>query len=1783
MTKNTFTTQREYNFIRGHPFKDEWKDWNDIVRRYHSEGVTKLVSWINKGYRMSDVNERIPPFCMYIMDEVYFLCNQYVSDLTIIKNNENFNFYAYDIFRKSSPQFNAYFCDCECMYEGANIFDNKCEARLEHLQSHILAFIWALYYIADKKKRKHVKKYYKKLERIVLSLPYERLKNIDFDILVNPLNYKRRHYSLLMELYERAYFDGWTKKELKEMPFIFEYLKHARSQAGTIANQSFSDDTILGPELCQELYKMAKEIEFQDFLKIFTIKSQGIFSVDHNVNLDNTSIGKIKELLEQSQTSFLDGLKETIVGSGQKLFTLFCIAATVSLLSRVIVGISVQLILKMLHMIYSFMTGGRDLDKIEQSYAVSQSGDVISIPFIPSMILNYVVNPPKDILTKIWRSNQTDLIMKRIGYLGDIKIDRGVERMIDWIKEVLRKLQQWYGQDVLGIHCGIQGLFEQERSPVIVWFEEVDKLSNSYYDEEFRWTDLEYQVVYSLYKQGLSLTRNAEFSKYKNDIYKVMRQLVCIMEKFKQKGISNQNIRNPPVTIYLYGNTGVGKSSITYPLAVEILQRIHQRENSMIDLKSNWKNMIYMRAPEQEYWDGYENQLVTVFDDFSQQTDSQQNPNVELFEIIRSSNCFPYPLHMASLDQKANTTFTSKIIIVSSNLQSPQCASLNFPEALKRRFDICVKVDRDGRGHTNAFDPTLYKLSRFDMMTGIEEASITYRNMIEECVNAYFGRKNFVTTIESYIDSLFMASEEVVNEEVPATSQAGEVYELASDEPGPSGEQQKPEIKGVKKTTKGLRRRDYFQNEDNLIALREKAYFTKPIYDETGNILNFPDSRYDYDEDNPFDCIRYLYNEVWKPCVPIVQRKWDEFMSKHAYLRNALITIGIIGAGLMFLKVFQNLTSIFSKKEKRTITEHEYVNGERLPRSVRKRSSSMCYKAGSESAQAESYNPPKAQIAKTEGYEQPKVQVAKTEGYEQPKVQVAKIEGVKDINATEILMKVVRTNLYKMYESTQGAAIGHVFFLKGKVAIMPKHYLAGLYQALRNDTDASVYFEAVLLRRTFEIKIRDLLATKKEYESPNEEDGPVFSRDLMAVSVKTSIYHSDATQYFVTKNSVCRTDCTEICLPTLINNDVKNSDRAFVMIRNAKGRSELTVTETLPVSDKDDIVSRYIRNAWMYNLDTQETECGAPLIVRNTHIQPGKICGIHIAGMTGTGQGWATPVYEEDVLKIIRLFPENEISTLKIRLQMNEFPQEQGQIPQEAEFIRLGQLKQKISQPVKSKIVPSPLYAKITEPTTKPCALRPVIVNGEEFNPRSYRLNRLGNITVPISEQLIDNSMNALIDEISTVFKKTENLMNENCKSVYTFEEACLGIDGEPYINSIKRDTSSGFPFVTMPNFTRKDIFGKSEEYRLDTPQCDILRNRVNHIITAAKDGVALDHYFVDTLKDERKPIHKAHKTRLFSAGPIDYLIACKMYFNGIVNLLSKNRNFCHVSVGTNVYSNDWDNIVKILEAKSKEMIAGDFEGFDASQHQRLLEAACEVLIQLSIRFLNTTPEEAKIMRVLCVTLINSLHICGDEVYQWTHSLASGHYLTAIINSIFVNLAFGCVWQIAHDRMSYKCAREFWIKCGIVAYGDDHIVSIPLSEIRYMNQQNLPKFMNKIGLTYTLENKDTECNYKTRKIVDLTYLKRSFLFDKQLNRYICPLDIKTVLEFPMWNHKCADPVKQTIVELEKCIEELSLHDEETWQQWIPVLRKCGQDLGFYTDKVNQGETRLVALGQTQYL
>lgn len=1748
--------RQNMEYVRNHPFFPEWKEWPAVVVRYHSAEITKQQMAINKAYRLyetgtfSSENE-------WMIDEIYFNANrihhEFLSAGFYNKKTlsfelktfiENLFFDARELCMRNDM------CACTDFYIDDDLWQfpgQECQYAEQHIRAHIISFMWA--FVFQTKPRKTLRKYYKRLERVILSLPRKYLVQVTPELIVRP-ELAPRGRNLLREIYARAMLDP---VDVNDFVLRTEYLKHfvANEQAGT-SRRCKRDVSDVHDEMIQIAKRLFRRNSPQDY---FSVQEQGPFDIQHKVSWNSEDFTRLKDLLDKARDEFMAAFKTTLIGTAKMILCMFVMTTVVCLLAKIAIGASALIIYKLIHLICSLVFGVSDNAAIEQSLAENaESEEITTIPIIPRLVTKYLINPPSDLLATIWNSRQTDLIMRRIGYLGDIKVERGLERVMYWMKTVVSKTVRWFCQTYLGIDCPEE--LDGDNHSINKWQDDVDDLLHQYYDGTLVWSESTWSVVYNLYSRGLMFTRSPAYAKDKNDVWKVVSKLGNLLEQFKKYNRDGQSIRNPPVTIYLYGETGVGKSALTYPLAVNILKRIFAQENNTTDLKKHWKSLIYMRSAEQEYWDGYMNQLVTLFDDFNQQCDSGANPSIELFEIIRASNCFPYPLHMAAIEEKATTTFTSKIIIVSSNNKKPKTQSLNYPKALERRFDLAVEVRRKPNvklTKDSKFDETIYEFSLYDMVSGeILERGIDFNKLTDLSVIEYFSRRSFVDSIDGFIKDLLDKNDKVVSkDEIPIKCAA-------------SG---KPVEQGAEF--------DFapWDTEKKEAPFNGYEPDSKPFYKRWYDFL--------YTWLNPS-----LMDEL-RMSVFILRRRAAERLKefkirqeKHKYLINLKYPLVLLTGGLAFIGLYAGIKRILKPKEKNNamLTEKQYLETI-LPTPQFKYAKKLVEESYTPTqirqAKVESFVPPS--IATIESYSPVQVKVAKIESGRIEKAQRVLEEGVSDLNAAEILIKVAKHNMYKMYNSTTGKAIGHILFLRGNVGVIPRHFLNHFKAAYKQDPQSSIYFKNTLLTRSFELPTKDLIMHCKAYQSDEEEGKPCFSRDLMAVAVPTSIVHMDATKFFCKRNSLNYVQGTKVQLPVLVTNDVTKSDRAILMIRYGQGNSGIKrCDEPLTVLAPNQQISRYVRDAWEYSLDTVPSECGAPLIVRNSQITPGKICGIHIAGVEKSGLGFSTPLYYEDVIEMVNSFEDTFTVEKVFQMKMNEYPSEQSLVPDDAEFLRLGSIDVPIVQPTKSKIRPSLAYNKIREPKTRPTLLRATEIDGEKFDPRVFRIKKIGNLTVPLPEQLIDNAQRAFVDEVSEVIQKAD-VINENVKPVYSFEEAVRGIDGEDYINSIKRSTSAGFPFVQNKK-SKFYYFGEGDQLDVDSPRAQEIKARVSEIIEKAKKNISLDHYFMDTLKDERKPKEKYYKTRLFSAGPLDYLLACKMYFNPIVNLISKSRNNNHISVGTNPYSLDWHRIRQVLKRKSNYNIAGDFEGFDASQQQRLLNAAGESLVLLSRRFCNSSEEDCRVMRVLLKSLINSLHIVQNEVYQWTHSLPSGHYLTAIINSVFVNIAFLCVWQLAFG-ISYMGARSFYEECGLVAYGDDHICSVPRSRLSVFNQMTLPALFSKIGLNYTMEDKDKTATEMARPIEQVSFLKRGFATDEETGFTLAPLTLETVLETPMWMKDCPDDKAQTIENIDWALKELSLHDRETWCLWSPVLQLLQQELGYYTKFCDQRETRNYVAGE----
>jgi hypothetical protein len=282
------------------------------------------------------------------------------------------------------------------------------------------------------------------------------------------------------------------------------------------------------------------------------------------------------------------------------------------------------------------------------------------------------------------------------------------------------------------------------------------------------------------------------------------------------------------------------------------------------------------------------------------------------------------------------------------------------------------------------------------------------------------------------------------------------------------------------------------------------------------------------------------------------------------------------------------------------------------------------------------------------------------------------------------------------------------------------------------------------------------------------------------------------------------------------------------------------------------------------------------------------------------------------------------------------------------------------------------------------------------------------------------------------------------------------------------------------------------------------------------------------------------------------------------------NRNANEVSVGTNVYSPDWSDIVRKLASRATtklgiKVVAGDFANFDGSLSSQILWAILDAINE----WYDDGPENAQIRRTLWMHIVHAIHINRDVIYQATHSQPSGCPITAILNSIYnsviVRIAYIICAQQHFEQTGedYRSMKWFNLFVSMVSYGDDNLIGIAERILDWFNQVSITSALLVIGHEYTDEAK-TGIIVPVRDISEVAYLKRHFKWNPALNRYVAPLDLDTVLEIVQWTKKGLSSDAITLANLDVTMRELSLHDKEIFDKYKRILTtECQKHNIFY--------------------
>lgn len=1340
---------------------------------------------------------------------------------------------------------------------------------------------------------------------------------------------------------------------------------------------------------------------------------------------------------------------------------------------------------------------------------------------------------------------------------------------------------------------------------------------------------------------------------------------------FSQANLSGDAMRPVPWTCMFSGESGVGKSTATYMFLHQMLDVVLTKEKHDEYLK--YKNtFIHNRCCETGYWDNYTGQFCCVFDDFGQMIDQPGCGDNEYLNIIRASNNFPYPLHMAALAAKGNTHFSSSVVMCTTNLRTIEAKSIVCDEAVARRFhtwayvcpkvEFCVPGTENGRISDRRLDKT--KLTR-SFMSEIYEFHIAdvkqktggsgnpyettevldWDQMLHRAAVQFASLKKEFKEYNAILcddereslrkrDDPKFADLRSQMDEFAAQEQAVcdilEDYETLSH--GPQGLEAYEKSGLYNEALVELDDRGYSLITPSFIlrAVPKAFWSCKSVQETHGILLKIIKSKkamdaikevtIDLPRDGPIEEHFTSYQKV-KDALVQCKSSVFEFFASRPLLKN----IGIIGVLISGCAAAASLFGIFSgnksidtedplevtaantfvktvltvdqekdndfgvfesedscnarRKGKRVEAVRFYHEDSSTARRTGKKKEAVRFHTEDSSTArrkmgkiqgavrfhpelktvAEETSKPSAYVPPHKRYAvKPPTMAQRTipaKGLEYNE-QFVHLNGVdleaqagKDSTGAALSVKITRSNQYSLEYKKKH--LGFVLFIKNKTFIMPTHYCRFFKTQISSglmDDDEMVQFRSHHKGVCYDVPVKSLL-TGLQVREMSENDISAFNAPA------SCMLHPDITKFFYSVNDVP----SKAGFAGALDVPMRDCFGLQSYITTVDPQTELLVDEG---SDGEYLV----RTCYSYKAQTERGDCGSLLraIGHKGHV---RLLGIHTAGNARNAVGVASSVSAEMLQKVVERLDATGTTS-----QMENLWHPVIAEPIADESMQLTPLYWSEYVPPKaskSKIVASPLNGDWGETKYMPAHLAPFEVDGEVIEPYQKCLEVYSGGVVEADDAIIA----ACRDDYYRVFAKATS---GRSRGLYSFEDAVKGQENVQFCDGIPRGTSPGYPYNSLGvHQGKKKFFGSDGDYEFDSEWCKTLKSDVEVILNKARKGIRSEHVFYDFLKDERRKIPKAMagKTRMVSGCPLALTVATRMLFMDFTMAVMESRIDNGIAIGMNVYSSDWDYLGKKLRKFGSNVFAGDFSGFDGSETPQFHLAMVEIVN----RWYNDSEENQLARTTLWLDMLNSKHITpSGQIYQQTHSLPSGHPLTTIINSLYNHIAFRYCWVLAHGGR-IESVFEFTDYVYLIAYGDDNVLNVHPDKADIFNQRVCIEKMAEIGLTYTSEKKEvTHLVPAFRKLDEVSFLKREFVYDDELKRYIAPLELGVITEMPYWT-KVNDESDFIVRDnLEAAVRELALHEEEVWDKWFPIFENAGRKVGYcpttYDQQLQRGMT-----------
>lgn len=579
------------------------------------------------------------------------------------------------------------------------------------------------------------------------------------------------------------------------------------------------------------------------------------------------------------------------------------------------------------------------------------------------------------------------------------------------------------------------------------------------------------------------------------------------------------------------------------------------------------------------------------------------------------------------------------------------------------------------------------------------------------------------------------------------------------------------------------------------------------------------------------------------------------------------------------------------------------------------------------------------------------------------------------------------------------------------------------------------------------------------------------------------------------------------------------------------------------------------------------------------------IAGIHLRGVPDSPQGKALTLLQKELLSARKSafkkwngafpshvygdFPETRYGQQICTTTVIHPKSPVNFLPLGSSITYLGQAGTRVSM-TKSKVCVTPISKAVTDVTGR----------GVEHGPPQFHRTRMwqaslahsANPSVGIEGSLVEAAYHDYVDGIKETFLDFDkDWIRKELKPLTDMETLC-GVDGKRFVDAIPKNTSKGFP-LSGPKSELINLLDPEEYPNFQCPAevHDEVLAEISQMESCLLKGERCYSIFKACAKDEPTLLGK-EKVRIFQASDMATQMIVRKHFLPISRLLSIFPISSETGVGINAQGPEWDQLAKHMRKFGEQRIfAGDYSKYDLRMPAQLVNAAFAVLIDIAQECGDYTNDQITIMRGLATEIAYSCVAYNGDLIIHNGSGPSGHPLTVHINDIVNSLQLRCayfhLWPL-HNKGPPLPFREV---VAVITYGDDVKGSVKEGHDWY-NHISYANFLKARDMVFTMPDKtSTPTPYMEDK--DADFLKRNNVFNEDTGLIHGALDeisifksLHTVLE-----SKVVSLEDQSAMNIDGALREWWQHGRTLYEtrrgEMKEVAHRC--DLTTKCDMLNQ--------------